>query len=123
MHLTRRIRVQLAVFLVIALTAFVVMALGYMRLPNVLFGVGHYTVTVQLPEAGGLYERANVTYRGTEVGQVKQVRLTDSGVVDAVLSLRSDIKIPSDLEAEVHSQTAVGEQFVALLPRNATSPP
>src|ERR1700682_5449593 len=112
MHLSQRIRIQLAVFFVIALTAFVIMAVGYVRLPNVLFGIGHYTVTVQLPEAGGLYERANVTYNGTEVGQVKQVRFTDAGGVEAVLSLRSDIKIPSDLEAEVHSQTAVGEQYI-----------
>ncbi|MBB5162884.1 MCE family protein [Mycobacterium sp. AZCC_0083] len=123
MHLPRRIRIQLAVFIAIALTAFVVMAIGYMRLPNLLFGIGHYTVTVQLPETGGLYERANVTYYGTEVGQVETVRLTDSGVVDAELSLRSDIKIPSDLKAEVHSQTAVGEQYLALLPRNGTAPP
>ncbi|MEY2457707.1 MAG: phospholipid/cholesterol/gamma-HCH transport system substrate-binding protein, partial [Acidimicrobiaceae bacterium] len=123
MHLSRRIRIQLAVFFVIALTAFVIMAVGYVRLPNVLFGIGHYTVTVQLPEAGGLYERANVTYNGTEVGQVKQVRFNDAGGVEAVLSLRSDIKIPSDLEAEVHSQTAVGEQYIALLPRSGSAPP
>ena len=71
---------------------------------------------MQLPEAGGLYERGNVTYRGTEVGQVKSVHLTDSGV-EAVLSLRSDVKIPSNLDAEVHSQSAVGEQYLALLPR------
>jgi phospholipid/cholesterol/gamma-HCH transport system substrate-binding protein len=125
MHLSRRIRIQLAVFLAIALTAFVIMAVGYLRLPNLLFGIGHYTVTVQLPEAGGLYERANVTYNGTEVGQVEQVRFNDAdaGGVEAVLSLRSDIKIPSDLEAEVHSQTAVGEQYIALLPRSGSAPP
>jgi phospholipid/cholesterol/gamma-HCH transport system substrate-binding protein len=122
MHMTRRIWIQVAIFLVISLTAFIVMALGYMRLPNLLFGVGHYDVTLQLPQAGGLYERGNVTYRGTEVGQVKEVHLTDTGV-DAVLSLRSDVTIPSDLQAEVHSQTAVGEQYVALLPRNGNSPP
>jgi phospholipid/cholesterol/gamma-HCH transport system substrate-binding protein len=122
MHMTRRIWIQLAIFLVVSLIAFLVMAFGYMRLPNLLFGIGHYTVTVQLPEAGGLYQRGNVTYRGSEVGQVKEVHLTEHGV-DAVLSLRSDIKIPSDLWAQVHSQSAVGEQYIALLPRNDTSPP
>jgi phospholipid/cholesterol/gamma-HCH transport system substrate-binding protein len=122
MHMTRRIWTQLIIFVVVSLIAFVVMAFGYMRLPNLLFGIGHYTVTLQLPEAGGLYARANVTYRGTEVGLVKQVHLTDSGV-EAVLSLRSDVKIPSDLSAQVHSTSAVGEQYVALLPRNDTSAP
>lgn len=123
MHMTRRIWIQLIAFLVVSTVAFAVMAFGYMGLPSLLFGVGHYQVTVQLPEAGGLYARGNVTYRGTEVGQVKDVRLVKGGGVEAELSLRSDVRIPSDLQAEVHSQTAVGEQFVALLPRNADSPP
>jgi phospholipid/cholesterol/gamma-HCH transport system substrate-binding protein len=122
MHMTRRIWIQIAIFTAVSLVAFVVMSLGFIRVPSFVFGVDRYTVTVELPEAGGLYQRANVTYRGTEVGQVKEVRLTDSGV-EAVMSLKSDIKIPSDLEAEVHSQSAVGEQYVALLPRNATSAP
>jgi phospholipid/cholesterol/gamma-HCH transport system substrate-binding protein len=121
--MTRRIWTQLAVLIVIATTAFAFMIFGYMRLPNLLFGIGHYTVTVQLPEAGGLYERANVTYRGTEVGKVKAVHLTDGGHVEAVLSLRSDVKVPSDLDVQVHSTTAVGEQYVALLPRTADAPP
>jgi phospholipid/cholesterol/gamma-HCH transport system substrate-binding protein len=120
--LTRRILIQLAIFTVVAVVAGAIMVFGYLRLPNLFFGVGHYEVTVQLPEAGGLYERGNVTYRGTEVGQVKSVHLTDSGV-EAVLSLRSDVKIPSNLDAEVHSQSAVGEQYLALLPRNGGSPP
>ena len=87
-----------------------------------MFGVGRYTVTVQLPEAGGLYKTGNVTYRGTEVGRVEDVRLTGTGV-EAVLSLKSDIDIPSDLDAEVHSQSAIGEQYVALLPRSGDAPP
>jgi phospholipid/cholesterol/gamma-HCH transport system substrate-binding protein len=122
MRITRRIWAQLAVFIVISLVALGVMAIGYMRLPNLLLGVGHYNVILELPESGGLYPRGNVTYRGTEVGQVKDVHLTETGV-EAVLSLRSDVKIPSDVQAEVHSQTAVGEQYVALLPRRGSSSP
>jgi phospholipid/cholesterol/gamma-HCH transport system substrate-binding protein len=121
MHLTRRIWIQLTIFFVVSLTAILVMAFGYVKVPRLL-GIGTYDVTVQLPEAGGLYERANVVYRGTEVGQVKQVKLADGGV-DAVLKLKSGIDIPSDLTAEVHSQSAVGEQYVALSPRNGNSAP
>jgi len=122
MYLTRRIYVQLVIFAVVALTAMSVMAFGYARLPRLLFGIGTYTVTVQLPEAAGLYERANVTYRGTEVGQVEKVVL-DSGTVDAVLTMKSNIKVPSDVDAEVHSQSAAGEQFISLTPRNGNSAP
>jgi phospholipid/cholesterol/gamma-HCH transport system substrate-binding protein len=123
MHFHKRILIQLAIFVTVALIAGAVMVFGYMKLPTTLFGVGHYTVTVQLPQAGGLYQSGNVTYRGTEVGRVEDVRLTDSGHVEAVLSLRSDVSIPSDLEAEVHSQSAVGEQYVALLPRSGNAAP
>ncbi len=100
--------------------------LHFVKLPAMLFGVGRYTVTMELPESGGLYGTGNVTYRGFEVGRVESVRLTDTGAgigVVAVLSLKSGIDIPSDLKAEVHSQTAIGESYVELLPRNATSPP
>jgi phospholipid/cholesterol/gamma-HCH transport system substrate-binding protein len=122
MHLHRRAKIQLAIFSVIALVALAFMSLQFMRLPAKMFGVGRYTVTVQLPQAAGLYGSSNVTYRGVEVGRVESVKLTDRGVA-AVLSLRSGIDIPSDLEAEVHSQSAIGEQYVLLLPRNAGSPP
>ena len=49
--LTRRILIQLAIFAVVAVVAGAIMVFGYLRLPNLLFGVGHYEVTVQLPEA------------------------------------------------------------------------
>ena len=122
MRLNRRTWAQLAILFTITTVAFVVMAVGYIRLPTLLFGIGHYRVTVQLPEGGGLYERANVTYLGTEVGKVTDVHLTDTGVA-ADLSLRSDIKIGSDLDVQVHSTSAVGEQYVELLPRPGNSAP
>jgi phospholipid/cholesterol/gamma-HCH transport system substrate-binding protein len=122
MHLSRRILIQLGVFIVVAIIAISVMLIGYIKAPALFFGAGQYTVTVQLPAAGGLYETANVTYRGTEVGRVRSVHLTDSGMVEAVLTLEDGIPIPSDLDAEVHSTSAVGEQYVALLPRDDSAP-
>lgn len=121
-QLTKTVKMQLAAFVIIALAAITTVGIGYVGLPNMLFGIGHYTVTLQLPESGNLYPSSNVNYRGTDVGRVESVGLTASGV-EARLSLRSDIKIPSDLDAEVHSQTAVGEQYVALIPRDAGSEP
>ncbi|MCT7657142.1 MCE family protein [Mycobacterium deserti] len=122
MRMTRRVWIQIIIFCVVSLTALTIMGLGFVQIPSLVFGVNRYSVTVELPEAGGLYERSNVTYRGTEVGTVKKVALTDTGV-EAELILDSGIAIPSDLDVEVHSQSAVGEQYIALLPNNATSPP
>jgi phospholipid/cholesterol/gamma-HCH transport system substrate-binding protein len=122
MRLNRRTIIQLSVFAVVSIVAIAVMVFGYIKAPGNLFGLGRYEVTLQLPESGNLYQKANVTYRGTEVGVVDDVHLTDSGVV-ADLSLKSGFKIPSDLDAAVHSQTPLGEQYVALNPRNGDSPP
>jgi phospholipid/cholesterol/gamma-HCH transport system substrate-binding protein len=121
-NLTRTIKTQLAVFIVVALAAMAFVAVSYMRIPSNLFGIGRYTVRLELAQSGNLYANSNVTYRGTKVGQVSGVRLTDSGV-EADLRLNSGIPIPSDLDAEVHSATAIGEQYVALLPRDGTSAP
>lgn len=122
MRLNRRILIQLAIFGAVALAAIGEMGLHFMKLPVMLFGAGRYTVTVQLPQTGGLYDTSNVTYRGVEVGRVASVHLTDTGV-EAALSLKSSISIPSDLKAEVHSQSAIGEQYVELLPRDGNSRP
>ncbi|MCV7224507.1 MCE family protein [Mycolicibacterium komossense] len=121
MRMTRKIWIQITIFLLVSVVAGSIMVFNFMGLPNLLFGVGHYRVTLQLPEAGGLYARGNVTYRGTEVGRVESVELTDTGVA-ATLSLRSDMPIPADLDAQVHSVSAVGEQYVALLPRSGNGP-
>ncbi|WP_319448756.1 MULTISPECIES: MlaD family protein [unclassified Mycobacterium] len=122
MYLTRRTIVQLSILLVVSLVALTIMAFGYIQVPSLFFGVGRYTVNLELPEASGLYQRGNVTYRGSEVGLIKNVTLTDTGV-RAELSLDSDVKIPSDLVAEVHSVSAVGEQYIQLSPRNDSSAP
>ncbi|GFG69945.1 MCE family protein [Mycolicibacter senuensis] len=119
--LNKRIMAQLAVFIAISLIGGSIMAFRYMELPNLLLGVGRYEVTVQLPKTGGLYKNSNVTYRGVEVGRVENVAMTDTGV-SAVLALKSGVRIPADLDAEVHSQSAIGEQYVTLVPRSGAGP-
>jgi phospholipid/cholesterol/gamma-HCH transport system substrate-binding protein len=120
MRLTRQILIQVTIFCVLSFTALGVMVFGYMRLPD-LMGIGQYRVTVELPETGGLYPRGNVTYRGAQVGTVDSVNLTETGVA-ATLSLSSDVKIPADVDAEVHSVSSVGEQYVQLTPRSSNGP-
>jgi phospholipid/cholesterol/gamma-HCH transport system substrate-binding protein len=122
MRVNNRTRIQLAILALVTLIAGGVMTTDYMKLPNLLFGFGHYTVRLELPEAAGLYATGNVTYRGTEVGRVQSVHLTSSGV-EAELSLTSGVDIPSDLDAQIHSTSAIGEQYVALLPRSGDSAP
>jgi phospholipid/cholesterol/gamma-HCH transport system substrate-binding protein len=118
--LTRLIRTQLIIFTIASLVGIAVMAFAYLRAP-VLLGIGRITVTMELPRGGGLYEFANVTYRGVQIGTVTEVALTPTGA-EATLSLDTAPRVPADLVAEVHSMSAVGEQYVDLLPRNSSPP-
>ncbi|MEV6095425.1 MlaD family protein [Nocardia sp. NPDC051981] len=117
MKLTKFVKVQLAIFTVLTVIGLTVMGGNYVKLPA-MFGIGRYGVTVQLDATGGLYQTANVAYRGTNVGKVEEVRLTPAGV-DAKLSIDSDYKIPADVQAYVKSVSAVGEQYVDLVPPDA----
>src|SRR5512135_2378117 len=110
-RLPRNIWVRLAVLAAVTALFGGIMVFSYMKLPATLFGVGRYTVTVDLPSSGGLYPSSSVTYRGTQVGDVKSVGVTRDGV-RAVLSLNSDQPVPADVEAAVHSRSALGEQYI-----------
>ncbi|MGV9680451.1 MCE family protein [Nocardia sp. NPDC003482] len=114
MKLTRFVRSQLIIFAVLTLVGLLVMSASYIHLPA-MFGIGRYQVTVKLEATGGLYPTANVAYRGTNIGKVDDVRLTPEGV-DAKLSIDSKYKVPADVDAYVKSVSAIGEQYVDLVP-------
>ncbi|WP_197380296.1 MCE family protein [Mycolicibacterium mengxianglii] len=118
--LTRFVRTQLIMFTIASIVGVAVMAFTYIQVPTLL-GLGKITVKVELPASGGLYRFSNVTYRGVQVGKVTSVQLTDRGA-EATLSLSTSPKIPADLHAEVRSISAVGEQYVDLLPRTDSGP-
>ena len=118
--LTRFVRNQLIIFTIASIVGVTVMLFAYMQVPTLL-NVGRLTVTLELPAAGGLYRFGNVTYRGVQIGKVKSVALTENGA-EAVLSLNTSPKIPADLEANVLSVSAVGEQYVDLRPRTDSGP-
>ncbi len=118
--LTRFVRNQLIIFTIASIVGIAVMVFAYMQVPTLL-GLGKITVKLELPASGGLYRFANVTYRGVQIGKVTSVDLTDNGAV-ATMSLNTSPKIPADLQANVRSISAVGEQFVDLVPRTKSGP-
>ena len=77
-------------------------------------GIGQYTLHADLPASGGLYETANVTYRGETIGTVTAVEPTETGA-RATMSISNRYKIPIDASANVHSVSAVGEQYLDLV--------
>ena len=118
--LTRFVRNQLIIFTIASIVGVAVMLFTYMQVPTLL-GLGRINVKLELPAAGGLYKFSNVTYRGVQVGKVTDVRLTENGA-EATLTLDTSPKIPADLQAEVRSVSAVGEQYVDLRPRTDSGP-
>jgi virulence factor Mce-like protein len=122
--LTRTVRAQLVIFVVVGMLGLLSVAFNYMQIQSLL-GLDRLTVTLQLPATGGLYRFSNVTYRGFQVGRVTKVQLAKHGsqlAVEATLSLSSTAQIPADLEAHVRSVSAVGEQYVDLRPRTESGP-
>jgi len=118
--LSRFVRIQLVIFTIASIVGVLVMVFAYMQVPTLL-GIGKITVKLELPASGGLYRFANVTYRGVEVGKVTEMDVSRSEAT-ATLRLNTSPKIPADLSAEVRSVSAVGEQYVELLPRTESAP-
>ena len=114
--LTTGVRIKVAAFLLVGLTAVALVAARYVG----LFGTGGYTVTMKLADAGGIFTNAEVTYRGVPIGRVGPLTLTDDGV-DVELDL-IEYGIPADLDAVVADRSAVGEQYVDLKPRKPDGP-
>ncbi|OBI88322.1 virulence factor Mce family protein [Mycobacterium asiaticum] len=111
--LTPFIKRQLWIFLALTVVALSVLGIYYLQVPT-LVGIGRYDLKADLPASGGLYPTANVTYRGITIGKVTEVEPTPTGA-RAILSIDSRYKIPIDATANVHSVSAVGEQYLDLV--------
>lgn len=119
--LTRGVRVQVVLFVVIALATTAFVGANYAGLGR-LFGSGAYTVKLELAEGGGLFAGGEVTYRGVAVGRVGELRLTVTGTEADLLIDDGAPPIPADSRAVVANRSAVGEQYVDLQPRTAGGP-
>src|ERR1700739_844226 len=111
--LTRFIKRQLVLFSILTVVALLVLGWYYLRIPT-LVGIGQYQLKADLPASGGLYPTANVTYRGITIGKVTDVEPTENGA-QATMSISNQYKIPLDATANVHSVSAVGEQYLDLV--------
>jgi phospholipid/cholesterol/gamma-HCH transport system substrate-binding protein len=122
--LSRLVKIQLIVFSIASFIGLSAMAVQYLQVQSFV-GIGRMSVTLQLPATGGLYRFSRVTYRGVDVGKVTNVDLIRTGTANTVrakLSIDASTKIPADLQAHVRSVSAVGEQYVDLVPRADAAP-
>jgi len=117
----RTVKVQLVIFSLLTITALLLIFFRYSHLPAAL-GINQIHVSAELPETGGLYPNANVTYRGYPIGKVEQISQTPGGVkIDMAIDRR--LAPPQNSHVEVHSVSAIGEQFLDFVPDAAPSTP
>ena len=122
--LTRIIRIQLVLFTMLTVISLVVLGWYYLRLPDAGRCRADTRCTPSCPPRAGCTRLSNVTYRGVTIGMVTGVEPTERGV-QATLSIDNRFKIPVDAWANVHSVSAVGEQYIDLVSegiRTSTSP-
>ncbi|WP_167005743.1 MlaD family protein [Mumia sp. ZJ430] len=119
--ITRRMRIQLVMFLVLTLVGVSFVGAKYARVDR-LFGGGGYSVVVEMAESGGIFTGADVTYRGVSVGRVKDMWLTRDGVDVEVLIDHSSPDIPADTKVVVANKSAVGEQYLDFQPDSDAAP-
>ncbi|MFB9311956.1 MCE family protein [Nocardioides plantarum] len=118
--MTRAVRIRLLAFVVLSAVGVVYVAAAYLGLVDRVLGRG-YTVHVDLPTSGGLFEGSEVTYRGTKIGKVSAMDTTRTGVA-LELSIEEGVQIPLDSPMYVHNLSAVGEQYLDFEPPDAKPP-
>jgi phospholipid/cholesterol/gamma-HCH transport system substrate-binding protein len=120
--ISRRTKVQLAIFALITMLGVSFVGARYARLDRLVHDTS-YTVVAHFRDSGGMYAGGLVSYRGVRIGQVDKLVLTRGGV-DAYLDIDRgwDDKIPADTLAVVGNRSAVGEQYVDLQPQTDQGP-
>ncbi len=118
--ITRATVYQLIAFALITVVGVTYVTLRYVGLGDLVSGRS-YLVSVDLAESGGIFEGAEVTYRGVTTGRVEALRLEGDGVrVD--LRMDGGSQVPADTDAVVENRSAVGEQYLDLQPATASAP-
>jgi phospholipid/cholesterol/gamma-HCH transport system substrate-binding protein len=118
MRITRRVLINTIAFGVTSLILFAMLAVRI--LPTVF--ASSYTIAGVFSEAGGVFTDQEVTYRGVQVGRVGSMRLTNHAVkIDMIIQSR--YKLPREgITARVLYKSAVGEQFIDLVPTHEGAP-
>ncbi|MDT7539984.1 MAG: phospholipid/cholesterol/gamma-HCH transport system substrate-binding protein [Actinomycetota bacterium] len=111
---------KLLVFAVVTVLGVGYVLVHYIGAGRTLLGQS-YTAYVDLPDSGGIFTTASVTYRGVEIGRVGAISLRDDGIRVA-LDLNSRPQIPTDVRAVIGNGSALGEQYVDLQPATTKGP-
>lgn len=118
--ITRQTKIQLMVFALISIVGLTFTGLRYAGLGKYVSDQG-YLVSADFVDSGGIFQGAEVTYRGVAKGKVEKLELREDGV-RVFMRLRPGTQVPDAVKANVGNRSAVGEQFVDLVPQRDGAP-
>ena len=120
--ITRQTKLQLLVFAIVAILGLVFAGGRYAGLGVLLpWHDNGYLVKAEFSDSGGIFQGAQVTYRGVAIGKVEKLTLVPDGV-ELGLRLKPGSKVPTPTKAFVDNRSAVGEQYVDLQPQTDDGP-
>jgi phospholipid/cholesterol/gamma-HCH transport system substrate-binding protein len=118
--MTRAIRTRLIAFAIISALGLTYVGGNYLGLVDRILGHG-YNVDLILPASGGIYEGAEVTYRGVKVGKVDKMTVDRDGLRVRV-ALKDEARVPASSKVRVDNLSAVGEQYISFEPTSNAGP-
>jgi len=113
----RRILANLAVFTLIS-GAFI-----YWALSNILHvnAIEHpFTVRADFPAAFGVLKNSEVTYLGTQIGDVRTTKRIPGGV-EVIMQLKHGTRVPKSAHTQIARKSAIGEPYVNFTPAPGTN--
>ena len=117
MGISKKVEIMVGLFVVLALAAFIAMAMNVSNLSSLASSKG-YNVTAGFDNIGGLRARAKVTISGVSVGRVTEISY-DKETFRAIVKMTIDDKydyLPSDTQASIYTSGLLGEQYISLEP-------
>lgn len=114
----RTVEMTVGLFFLMAIGAFVMLALKVSGLGQSLSLGEGYTITAEFENIGGLKPRARVTVAGVSIGRVTSIDFDPKGYL-ARVSIRLDEKvtnIPDDSRASILTSGLLGDNYIALTP-------
>jgi phospholipid/cholesterol/gamma-HCH transport system substrate-binding protein len=113
-----------SLFEILLCAAVVVLAAGFLAFVRIQTGIGtltSYDIRVELKKADGLASGADVRVFGVKVGSVQSLSLDSTHyLADLTLSIRSDLKIPSDSAFHITPGTMTSA-YLAIEPGKSTT--
>lgn len=115
--ISRRIIINVVTFVVLSAVLIVALVVSIFRVSP------KYSIYATFSDSGGVFTNQEVTYRGVTVGQVGSMSVVPNGVRIQLVVERKYNRIPkSGTRARIMFKSAVGEQFVDLLPIRRSGP-